>query len=93
MLDHARLDEDRRSGRVDAGCEPVDEHLPDAVLDPLGRLVMRRQRVPVGREIQAIVFLLEPQPVFQCAMVMTDVHSTGRPHARQYTIRKHCVPS
>ena len=28
VLDHARLDENRRARRVDADCEPVDEHLP-----------------------------------------------------------------
>src|SRR5207302_5832596 len=89
VLDHARLDEYRRPVGVDADRKPVDEHLPNAVFDALGRLVVRRQRVPVGGEVKAFVLLLQPKPVLQRAMIVADVHAPGGPYAGQDAVSKH----
>ena len=43
---------------------------------------MRRQRVPVGDEVQALVLLLQPHPVLERAVVVADVHAARRAHAR-----------
>ena len=79
----------RRAVRVDADGEPVDEHLPDAVFDALGRFVVRRQRVPVGREVKALVLLLQPEPVLQRTVIVADVHAPGGPHAGQDAVSEH----
>jgi hypothetical protein len=63
-----------------AGGQPVDHHLPDAFLHDFRRLVVRRQRMPVGDEKVALVFLLQPDPVLQRAVVVADVHAAGRTH-------------
>ena len=74
---------------IEAGGEPVDEHLPHRRRDVLGRLVVRRQRVPVGREEQALVLLLQAHPVPEGAVVMADVHAARRAHARQHAVSEH----
>jgi hypothetical protein len=45
--------------------QPVDEHFPDALRDLLGGVEMRGQRVPVGCEEQALVLLLQANPVLE----------------------------
>jgi hypothetical protein len=52
VLGHPALDEQHRLFRIDAGGQPVDHHLPDTGLDDLGRVVVRRERMPVGDEEQ-----------------------------------------
>ena len=69
VLGHARLDEQRRARRIDAGREPVDEHVPDAFGDRFGLVEMRRERMPVGGEEQALVFFLQPDPVLQRTVI------------------------
>src|SRR5262249_21332762 len=89
MLDDARLDEKRRSARVQADGEPVDEHVPDGVGNTLRRFVVGRQRVPVCGKVQALVFLLQTKPVLERAVVVADMHPAGRAHARQNAIGEH----
>ena len=84
VLGQAALDEDRRLFRVDAGGEPVDHHVVDIAFDDLAVFVMRGQRVPVGDEVEAVVFGLQPHPVLQRAVVVTEVQRAGRAHARQH---------
>jgi len=77
VLDHARLHEQRRLRRIDAGGEPVDRHVAHVFLDHLRAVVVRGQRVPVGDEEQALVFVLQTQPVFQHAVVVAKVQAPG----------------
>ena len=55
VLGQAALDEDGRVVGVEAGGEPVDHHVVDVLLDDLALFVVRRQRVPVGDEVEAVV--------------------------------------
>ena len=50
---------------------------------------MGSQRMPVGHEEKTRVLGLQPNPVFQCAVVVTKMHCAGRTHARDNTIRIH----
>jgi hypothetical protein len=81
VLGHLRLDEEDRLVGIDAGGEPVDHHVPAGVLHVLGVLVVRGERVPVGDEEQAQVLGLEPGPVLEDAVVVTEVEASGGPHA------------
>ena len=91
VLGHAALDEERRLRRIDARRQPVDEHLPDVFLDDLGRLVVRRERVPVDHREEARIFGLQPHPVFQHAVIVAEVQRPGGPHAGEDTVREHDV--
>jgi hypothetical protein len=82
VLGHAGLDEDGGARGVDARGKPVDEHLPDAVGNRFGCVVMGRQRVPVGGEVQALVFFLQPHPVLERAVVVADMHAPRWAHPR-----------
>src|SRR5213075_1661158 len=54
----------------------------DAVLLHVARLlIVGGERVPVGDEIQARVFRLQPHPVLQHPVVMAEVQAACRPHA------------
>ena len=83
VLGQAALDEDGRVVGVDAGGEPVDHHVVDVVLDDVALLVVRRQRVPVGDEVEAVVEALQAHPVLQRAVVVAEVQGAGRAHAGQ----------
>jgi hypothetical protein len=37
--------------------------------------------MPVGHEEEAVEIVLDPDPVFQDAVVMADMQFSGRPHA------------
>ena len=47
----------------------------------LALFVVRRQRVPVGDEEEALVVVLQADPVLQRAVVVAEVHRAGRAHA------------
>ncbi len=81
MFGQAALDEDRRVLGVDAGGEPVDDHLVDVLLHDLALFVVRGQCVPVGDEVEALVVLLHAHPVLQRAVVVAEVHRAGRAHS------------
>ena len=70
VLVHPGLDEQLRVAGVDARREPVDDHVPDVLADDAGFLVVRGQRVPVRHEEEALVLVLEPDPVAQHAVVV-----------------------
>ena len=77
LLDRG-LAEEHGARRVEAGGEPVDEHL-EAVGDQLFRFfVAVGQRVPVGNEEEAIVLRLELQPVAQGAPQMAEMKTPRR---------------
>ncbi len=70
VLGHMGLDEQCRGPWVDARGQPVDHHVPDALLNGKGVFVHGRQRVPVRHEEEALVLVLELGPVGQHTMVM-----------------------
>ena len=66
------------------GGEVVDEHLPDVLLQLRGVLVARGQHVPVGDEEEALVLVLQLDPVAQRAVVVAEVQRPGGPHAGEH---------
>ena len=81
------LDEERGFLGVDAGGQPVDDHVIDITLDAvavLPVLVLGGQGMPVGNEEEAVVRALQANPVFQRAVVVAQVQSAGRAHARKH---------
>ena len=83
MLRHARLNEDRRLAGIDAHRQPVDCDVEHARCNRGRILVLRRQRVPVRDEEEAIVLVLQRDPVLQNAVVMTEVQLARRAHSGQ----------
>ena len=83
MLRKAALDEQRGAFRIDPGGEPVDDHVVDIAFDDFAIFVVRRQRVPVRDEIEAVEVGLQPYPVLQCTVVMTEMQGASGTHAGQ----------
>src|SRR2546425_4697279 len=65
MLRDVGLDEERRALGVEACGQPVDEDLAGVLTDAGGVLVVRRERVPVGDEVETLVLGLEAQEVVE----------------------------
>ena len=86
MFEYVRLDENRRLRRVNARRQPVDHHIPTVSADALRFVVVRRQRMPVGDEEKARMFVLQPNPVFQDTVIVAKMHCTRRAHAGENTI-------
>lgn len=81
MCRHLRLNEKLCLARINADRQPVYYHLPDAVRNDIRVFVVRRQRMPVRDKKEAFVLMLEFYPVFQHAMIMTEMEASGRSHA------------
>ena len=81
VLRHLRLDEDGRGARVDARGQPVDDHVEGVPLDILGIVVAGGERMPVSDEEIALVLVLQPYPVLDYPVVVTEVQAPGRAHA------------
>jgi hypothetical protein len=87
VLRHLRLHEQRGGPGIDPGRQPV-HHRPEGVLlDVLRVLVVGGERVPVGDEEVALVFVLQLHPVLQHTMIMTQVQPPGGAHAGQNPTR------
>ena len=80
-LGHLRLAEDDRPLRVDSGPDPVGEHLDPVLVDAGHVLVPRRKGVQVDDAVDALVLVLEGDPVLQRPEPVADVQPPGRPHA------------
>ena len=76
---------------VEAGGEPVGHHLVDRALDHLALFVVGRQRVPVGGEVEALVLVLQADPVLERAVLVAEVHRAGRAHAREDAPARACA--
>ena len=74
---------------VDPGGQPVDDHIPGRLFDPLRIIVLRRQRVPVGDEEQAGMLMLEANPVLEHPVVMAEMERPGGAHAGKDTFCVH----
>ncbi len=59
------------------------------VLDHLRGVVMGRQCMPVGDEKQALIFVLQVQPVFQHTVVVAQMKAPGGAHAGENTVGVH----
>jgi hypothetical protein len=81
VFGQAALDEDGALLGVQAGGDPVHDHVVDVALHHLALFVVRGQRMPVGDEEEALVFVLQPHPVLQGAVVVAEVHGAGGAHA------------
>jgi hypothetical protein len=81
VFGNLRLDEQRRSLRIDAGRQPVDDHVPGRGDDALRIVVLGGQRVPVGDEEQAGMLVLQRDPVLEHAVVVAKMQAAGRAHA------------
>ncbi len=80
MLGHERLDKQRAAFRIDARPDPIG-HVVEGVLDDLAGIgVVARQRVPVGDEVEAVVLLLQLDPVLQRANQVAQVQPSGGTH-------------
>ena len=89
VLGHAGLDEDGRLGRIDACRQPVNDHLPDARLDPPGVVVIGRQGMPVGGKEEAGILRLQLDPVFQYTVIVAEVETPGGAHAGEDAFSEH----
>src|SRR5262249_58232472 len=50
---------------------------------------MRGESVPIGNEVQALEFVLQPDPVLEDAVIVTEMQCTRRPHAGENAITEH----
>src|SRR5687768_4438659 len=78
------LNEQGSSTRRHAGCQPVSNHVPDAVFDNVGIFVMRGQGVPVGDEKETFKLVLQLDPVMDDAIQMSQMQTSGWAHARNH---------
>ena len=83
MLGDMRLDEDRALLRVEPRGQPIQGHVEDVILDRRGVGILAGQSVPVADRKEAIVRLLQPDPVFQCPDQVADVHRSRRSESGQ----------
>ena len=81
VLGYLGLDEDGRLRGIDTRRQPVDDHLVSVVGDGARLVVGRGQRMPVGDEEQAGIFMLELDPVGEHAVVVAEVEAPGGAHA------------
>src|SRR6476620_11173955 len=82
MFRHERLDEDGALLRIEAGSDPIRGVLV-GVRRQLGSVCeVARQRVPVGNKVEAVVLVLQRNPVAQGSYEMSEMKLTGGTHAR-----------
>ena len=62
--------------RVDAGCQKKSRDLQD-LRPQFFRLLVHRNRVHVDDAVDALVIVLDCDPVFQCAQIISDVKIAG----------------
>src|SRR2546426_6977101 len=85
MLRDVGLNEERRALGVETRGQPVDEDLAGVLPYPGSVLVVRRERVPVGDEVEALVLGLEAQEVVERAKEVSQVQHAARLHSAQDT--------
>src|SRR5437868_6587688 len=79
------LDEERRALRVEPRGEPVDQHLPHVKPNLRGIFEVGRERMPVGNEVEALMFCLKPNKVVQRPEQVSEVQFSTGLHAAQDT--------
>ena len=91
VLRHLGLDEDGRLRWIDAGSQPIDDHVVRVGGDRARLVIGRGQRMPVGDEEQAGVLVLEFDPVGKHAMIVAKVETPGGAHAGENFFCVHCL--
>ena len=86
MFRNPRLNKDAGPIRVHSGGQPIHDHIPNILADDLSILVMRGQGMPIGHEIKAVIVMLQPDPVFQNPVIMSQMQTPGRSHTRQHAL-------
>src|SRR5207244_10698492 len=61
----------------------------DVLLDRAGRRPVGRERVPVRNEEEAAPLVLEPEPVLERAVIVSEVLSSGRARAAHDDLLPH----
>ena len=78
MLEQRGLAEDDRALGIEPDGEPIGDHLARAGGDAFGLFELRGQRVPVGDEEERAVARLQPDPVAQRAVQVTEMQAPRR---------------
>src|SRR5215471_19263564 len=81
MLGHVRLDKQHAALGIEPGGKVVDDDLERTLFDIAGVGVVGGERVPVGDEVEAVIVVLEIDPVAQSSNVVAEVQFSGRTHA------------
>src|SRR3977135_465791 len=84
VLGHVRLYEQPRNTRIRPSSEPVDEYIVDLRRQLRGVVVASGEHVPIGNKEEALVLVLQSHPVLQCTVVIAQMQSACRAHARKH---------
>src|ERR1700744_3156492 len=76
--------EDDALRRVQSCAEKIQCHLMDILKDWSGISVFRRQSMHVRNEEVALILVLQPHPVVECAHVVAEVQPSRGARAAQY---------
>ena len=76
------LAEDGALFGIEAGTDPVLDHLDGVFPERLGSVEIRGERVPVSHEEEGSQLVLEVHPVLEDAEIMSEMEGTGGAHAR-----------
>ena len=80
MLRHLRLHEQCRRAGADAGRQPIHRHIHDMLGKLTGLGIIGGQRMPVDDAEEAVVLVLQLDPVLQHAVIVPKVQTTARTH-------------
>ena len=83
VFGQARLDKERGLGGVEPAGQPVRDHLPGVLAQVERIFVARRQHVPVGDEVKAVVFILQLHPILESAHQVAQMEFARGPHTTQ----------
>src|SRR5262249_23941162 len=86
MLRHQRLQEYGRPFRIKPRRQPIAHHIERVLLYLAGISIVGRQGMPIRDEEKAVVFtgVLEPDPVLERALKITEVQAASGPHSADY---------
>jgi len=71
---------------IEAGGQPVGDHLKRILDDTTGVGVMRGQSMPVGDEVETLVLVLELDPILQSPNEVPHMELAGGPHAAEHAL-------
>src|SRR5262249_18470484 len=91
-----RWDEHGRFIRVESSGEPRSDHRRGVFVDCRRGGVIAGERMPIGDEMVALVYVLQLDPVFKRALVIAEVQTTRRAHSANDSLHirsNHCPQS
>src|SRR5271166_3839314 len=83
MLRHMRLNKQRAALGIEARRKVVDHDFERTLLNIAGVGVIRGERVPISEEKEAIVFVLQLDPIAQGPDIIAEMQFASRAHAAQ----------